>query len=153
WPRPGDRIIGGSYIKIKAEASDPDGWVSQVTFFAQTNAIGTVTNPPFTLIWAVEPLSERPPWTLTAVAVDNAGAVSESAAVGFVYLSTPPPSPVVEIVSPQDGALFAAPATFVFSAEVLASSGDNGPVEFFVDTNSVGVVNGDDGLTATTPPL
>src|SRR5262249_55044391 len=49
--------------------------------------------------------------------------------------------------------LFAAPATFVFSAEVLASEGDAGPVEFFVGTNSVGINDqtGDVGLARTTP--
>src|SRR5262249_48922913 len=139
WPKPGDLLVGGTLAKIKAEAIDPDGSVSQVRFFAQTNLIGTVTNSPFNFLWPVgDGLEPRPPWTLKAVAVDNAGATMESTAVKFIYSPYLPPMPIVEIVSPRTETLFAAPATFVFSAEVLASEGDAGPVEFFVGTNSVG---------------
>lgn len=48
--------------------------------------------------------------------------------------------------------MYPSPATFTFSAEVLASEGDTGPVEFFVGTNSVGIVDQGGVLTATTPP-
>jgi len=86
------------------------------------------------------------------VATDNLGATAEFTSVTLYASETLPVSPVVEIVSPRNGALFPAPATFTFSAEVLASEGDAGPVEFFVGTNSVGLVDGGPLLTATAPP-
>ena len=46
----------------------------------------------------------------------------------------------------------APPATLVFSAELLASTGDTGPVEFFVGTNSAGVVDPGGTFNATMPP-
>jgi len=90
---------------------------------------------------------------LTAVATDRSGAKFQSPPVEIGYSSTIPPLPVVEIVSPQNGAMLSAPATFIFGAEVLASvSGDAGPVEFFLGTNSLGQVDGGATLQATTPP-
>jgi hypothetical protein len=159
WPRSGDRwdhyFVACTFLKLKAEASDPDGSVAQVQFLADTNIIGTVTNPPFNLVWPLGMGAPPSPigWTLRAVATDNLGAKAESTGVRITYSGVLVPTPVVEIVCPRNGMLFAAPATFVFSAEVLASEGDAGPVEFFVGTNSVGVNDqtGQLGLTATTP--
>lgn len=90
---------------------------------------------------------------MKAVAIDDSGARSESNPVRVHYVIGAPPRPVLVIVSPSNGAIFAAPATFVFSAEVLASTAqDAGPVEFFIGTNSVGLVDAGALLTATTPP-
>ena len=59
----------------------------------------------------------------------------------------------MKITSPQPGAVLAAPATFCFSADLLSSSGDAGPIEFFVGTNSVGTVTqADTNFTVETPP-
>ena len=153
WPAPGDRFSAGTFIKIKAFATDPDGSVAQVQFFAQPELIGVVTNPPFNLLWQVE---QRGAFygslDLQAVAVDDLGAQTESAIVTVTYYTGAPPQPVLEIISPLDGAVFPAPATFDFSAELLASTGDTGPVEFFVGTNSVGLVHQGGWFSATTPP-
>src|SRR2546425_864429 len=89
---------------------------------------------------------------LLTVAVDDLGAQTESAIVTVNYYTGAPPQPVLEIISPPDGAVFQAPAAFVFSAELLASTGDTGPVEFFVGTNSVGIVDQGGWFSATTPP-
>jgi hypothetical protein len=155
WPRQGERFGSGTLLKIKAEASDADGSVTQVRFFAQTNVIGVATNPPYNVLWDVgirvdDP--DHPTWTLKAVAVDNLGASNESIPVTISYYTGAPPGPVVEMVSPRNGTLFAAPATFDFSAEVLASLGDTGPVEYFVGTNLVGVFDQVTNFSATTPP-
>ncbi|HYV32948.1 MAG TPA: Ig-like domain-containing protein, partial [Candidatus Binatia bacterium] len=157
WPHAGpswDHFLTRTLIKIKAEADDPDGSISQVEFFVLTNRIGVVTNAPFNLLWFVgEGVPLQPPlWTLRAVATDNLGAQAQSAEVRLGFSDTLPTMPVVEIVSPPSGTLFPAPATFVFSAEVLASDGDAGPIEFFVGTNSVGIVDNASCLTADTPP-
>jgi len=140
-------------IKIKADVTDPDGTVAQVQFFAKTNLIGVVTNQPFNLVWQVIlPGVNNGPLDLLAAAVDNLGAATESESVPVWYYTGAVPAPVVDITSPRDGGIFASPATFVFSAEVLASLGVVGPLEFFVGTNSVGLVDQGGFLTATTPP-
>jgi len=151
WPRQTNAFSVGIGMKIKANATDPDGSITQVQFWANTNAIGIVTNPPFNILWQVESAccTGYGTWDLKAVAMDNLGAKTESAPVTIRYYSGGPPSPVVEIVSPGDGILFAAHTTFLFSAELLAGL-DSGPVEFFVDTNSVGLVGAD--INAAAPP-
>lgn len=153
WPRWGD-MVSLSLIKLKADSSDEDGSIAQVQFFVETNLVGIVTNAPFNFLWEAGngvPIDERGYWTLKAVAIDNCGAKTESRLVRLYYCVGCPPFPVLQIVSPSNAALFAAPATFAFSAEVLASLWDTGPVEFFVGTNSVGIDTNRTILSAMTP--
>ena len=158
WPRSGlgsDRsFVLTTLIKIKVDATDADGFVSRVEFFVQTNLIGVATGPPFTLLWGVGVgVGRQPGWPLKAVAVDNLGARGESAIVPLTIRTGPPSSPVMEMISPREGAIFPAPASFEFSAEVLASAcGDAGPVAFYAGTNQVGLVSDPLEFRATTPP-
>lgn len=155
WPHNGDALAGLSPIKIKTEVSTNTGaCVTQVQFFAETNLIGTVTNAPFNLLWVVRlPGVDYVYFDLKAVAMDSFGRRAESAPVRPYYSTSLPLFPVVEMLSPRNGSVFAAPATFVFTAEVFASYGDAGPVEFFVDDNSVGVASSSEILSATNPPV
>lgn len=150
WPGQHASFGGGTVLKIKANAADVDGSITQVQFFADNHLIGVVTNAPFNLLWPIR--GDDPRVNLTAVAFDNLGGRTESRAV-LISWNLGPYSPAVEIASPANQTLLLAPATFVFSAEVLASVGDGGPVEFFVGTNSVGIVAGHAELAATNPPV
>src|SRR2546426_9565440 len=76
-PPPPDSLFSvGLMMKIKAEASDPDGSIDRVEFFAGTNMVGVATNPPYNVLWFISD-DVRGPWMLKAVAVDNAGARTE----------------------------------------------------------------------------
>ena len=79
-------------------------------------------------------------FALTAVARDSAGMSATSAPVN-VYFSLGPQYSVLAMTSPANEAVFAASDTIQISAELLASPCDTGPEEFFVGTNSVGIVN------------
>lgn len=65
----------GSSSTLLAAASDPDGVIARVQFYANGTLVGTSTTPPYKATWipAAEGL-----YRLTAVAVDNAGAASTS---------------------------------------------------------------------------
>lgn len=63
-------------ITLAATASDPDGAVAQVEFFAGPTRIGAATNSPYSLDWTAPAPGV---YTLTAVATDNEGAVTVSA--------------------------------------------------------------------------
>lgn len=139
-------------IRIKADAFDADGSINEVQFYVQTNLIGVVTEPPYNLFWQVDNRAEVGNWTLKAVAIDNEGARTESSPVTITYYTGRPPEPVLQILTPQDRAVLAAPATFDFSAELLSSSGDSGPVEFYVGTNLVERVERQERFTALTAP-
>ena len=110
-------------IRITAEASDPDGWVSGVEFFVDGQSIGLVLGgtwspdlplpadvvsdpdwrPPhhFQIVW------EHPtpgPHLLTAIASDNLGENAESSPVEVHLLEMPEPTVVHAIASDPEGA-------------------------------------------------
>jgi len=76
---------------IQAAASDSDGTVSRVDFFAGSTKLGSVANPPANFGFAVTNLAAGS-HTLTAVATDNLGATNTSAAVAIQVLT---PVPIV----------------------------------------------------------
>src|SRR5207302_10552764 len=76
---PPDGVILGLQgpVEIRAQVSDTDGTIREVQFFAGTNLLGIVTNPPYRLTWQYDrPDGERT--ALSAVAVDDGGATGVS---------------------------------------------------------------------------
>jgi hypothetical protein len=145
---------------LKAEASDPDGVVTQVQFWVETsfetNLLGVATRAPFTALWSFGEGAtidvHRGYWTVKAIATDDAGARSESGPVNMFYFTGVAPFPVVEMLFPKNRELVAAQAPFEFQAEQFASLGDTGPIQFFVGTNQVGSVDDGTPFSAATPP-
>ena len=135
-------------VKLKVDATVPDGTITEVRFYGGTKLLGTVTNPPFNLVWSVDVGR----WEIKAIAIDNSGAQTEATAGTIVGLTGRPPEAYVEIVWPPNGAMFAEPAAFDFAAEFLAGVGQTGPIDFLINGNWVGQDDGEGPLTATTPP-
>ncbi len=137
-------------IQMLAQAGDPDGSTVSVEFFAGTNDLGpgtpVVLDPPgvngvtglvYLFNWLNPPPGNYP---LTAVATDNGGASTTSAAVNIAVLQGPPTNlpPVVRIVSPANGTTFFAPVNIPFYAFAYDPNGSVESVEFFEGTNSLG---------------
>jgi hypothetical protein len=76
-PDAGAAAAPGYYL-IRAEASDADGKVSKVAYFANGALVGTVTAAPFMASWRDVPAGE---YDLTAVAYDDMGAHTTSEAI------------------------------------------------------------------------
>ena len=74
-PFPGTVFARGGDVAIAATASDPDGTVAFVEFFAGSNRLGTVAAPPFSLVWSNVPAG---PHVIQARATDDSGAQSDS---------------------------------------------------------------------------
>ena len=70
-----DTLIAPANITLTANASDSDGTIAQVEFYAGTYKIGTVTSAPYTFNWNNIAAGS---YTLTAKAYDNAGASTTS---------------------------------------------------------------------------
>ena len=70
--------IGPATINISATAADSDGTIAKVDFYQNGTLIGTDTTSPYSFSWTGV-ASGR--YNLTAVATDNAGAVTTSASV------------------------------------------------------------------------
>lgn len=151
WPIQGGFYSDDTYFKMKAEASDPDGRIAQVSFYANAELIGTVSNPPYNVLWRVGTLGIQVTY-LKAVAMDDKGATNESRSVRISLSGTRPVFPFVQIVAPSNGMMLPANHSFEFTAEVLTSRFDAGPIEFVVDQIPVGQAEGEPRLSAITPP-
>jgi phosphatidylserine/phosphatidylglycerophosphate/cardiolipin synthase-like enzyme/regulation of enolase protein 1 (concanavalin A-like superfamily) len=87
-PTSGFTTTAPATITIAASASDSDGTVSKVDFFANGTALGTSTSAPYSLGWSGVPAGT---YSLTAVATDNDAATKTSAAVSITVNGNNPP--------------------------------------------------------------
>jgi gliding motility-associated-like protein len=90
---------------ITANASDPDGTVKVVEFFAGTSKIGEDTSSPYSINWTTGPAGS---YNLTAKVTDDANNTATSTVV-VVKVVAPIPSnaePTVSITSPVNDARF-----------------------------------------------
>lgn len=80
----------GADVPLTVTASDPDGSVASVEYFAGNTSLGEVRLPPFNLVWSNAPAGAH---SLTARATDDSGAWTTSAprpirVGGFMLVST-----------------------------------------------------------------
>jgi RHS repeat-associated protein len=118
-------------ISVTANATDADGTVSQVQFFANGNPIGTAGAAPFTISWANAAAGS---YSLTAVATDNTGATTTSTAVAITVNTLP----TVSITAPTAGATFNAPANITVTATAADTDGTITKVDFFHGATLIG---------------
>jgi hypothetical protein len=83
-------VDSGSGISVSASATDLDGTVTNVQFFAGSTSIGSAVVSPWAVNWS-GPVSDS--YILTAQATDNSGATTLSAPVNLsLTVASPPPS-------------------------------------------------------------
>lgn len=132
-PSTGATFTAPVNLIVSASASDSDGTVSRVDFYAGTALIGSDSTSPFSATWNSTPLGTH---SLTAVAVDNAGASTSSAPVSVTIKSNQAPS--VSLTAPVQGATFAAPASINLTASASDSDGTIAAVDFYAGTALIG---------------
>ncbi|HKG12631.1 MAG TPA: Ig-like domain-containing protein [Pyrinomonadaceae bacterium] len=122
-------FVAGDNIQLAAEASDTDGAVTSVSFYANDTLLGTDSAAPFTFTWNKVRSGS---YALTAAAADDAGGITRSAAVNInVEALIGPPNAV--ITSPADLSTFVAPATIHVAADVTPNPDyDVTKVEFWL---------------------
>ncbi len=140
----GANVTLGTAIPIAAQASDPDGTISRVEFFADGVKIGESTASPYGMVWSGASVG---PHFITAVATDNAGASRISAAVGVTVV---PPvvanvPPAASWVQPAAGATPTLGTAITLTANASDSDGTVVKVDFYDGTALVG--------TAVTAPF
>jgi Big-like domain-containing protein len=131
-PANGATFTAPATINMAANASD-DGTVAQVEFFAGTTSIGVDTTSPYAATWNNAPAGT---YSLTAIARDNAGATTTSAARS-VTVSSSNQSPTASLTAPANGATFSAPASITVSATASDPDGTVARVEFFADSTTL----------------
>jgi hypothetical protein len=113
-------------ISLVAAASDANGSVSKVEFFAGTTLLGSDTTAPYTFTWSNVPAGT---YALTARATDNGGAVGTSAAASISVVANAPPQ--VLLTSPTAGQSFAYGVPIPLAATATDADGSIAKVEFF----------------------
>ena len=126
-------FVAPANVTITATASDPDGSITKVEFFAGVGLLGQDTTPPYTFNY--NNLTSGV-YVLTAKATDNLGGVRTSSAVSAVVTN----APTTSISSPANNAAFTTGSNIIISALASDSDGTVAKVEFLKD----GVVLGED---------
>jgi len=150
-PYPGAAYFAPATVSICAAASDPDGTVASVEFFDGMNSLGVVTSGTvvtnregiyelFCFTWNAVPTGS---YSLTAVATDNYGATSTSAAVPITVVTPPPPS--VQITTARNGETLYAPANIWICSLPRHFPDPVASVEYFSGTTSLGTVTNGPG--------
>ncbi len=126
-------VKAGTNLTLTATASDSDGSVRQVEFFASDASVGVDTNSPYSLVWSNAPFGD---YTLTAVATDNSGHTRTSAPVTLFVVTNF--APAVAITAPTNNAALGGPAEIMVMATATDSDGTVSLVEFFEGANKIG---------------
>lgn len=87
YPETNAEFIEGEHVIIVAEASDLDGTIEKVEFFANESKVGTITTAPYEIEWTASVIGS---FSLTAVAFDNDGNATTSQAVQLTITKAPP---------------------------------------------------------------
>ena len=120
-------------VLIQTDASDSDGNISRVEFFADATSLGEASVAPYSLTWSNVASGN---FVLTATVTDNDGTITASAPVNILISTNLPPT--VSILSPANETEFLAPATILISASASDPNGTISKVEFFEGANKLG---------------
>ncbi|MFO1304394.1 MAG: Ig-like domain-containing protein [Burkholderiales bacterium] len=159
-PQSGNAFGAGGTITLSATASDADGSISRIDFYAGATLIGSASAAPFAFAWPGVPAGT---YALTARAVDNRGAVGVSVPVNITVQALE-----ITITSPADGASIDADFVTVYgtfkappnsgvtvNGRVAATDGtnfhvNNFPLEFGSNEIAITVTTGEGQTMART---
>ncbi|HKW01637.1 MAG TPA: Ig-like domain-containing protein [Vicinamibacterales bacterium] len=132
-PTEGYSVKEPATITLEATASDSDGTVQRVVFYANGNPVGAATSSPYVATWTGVPAGS---YTLTAVATDDLFGTTTSAPVNISVFANAPP--MVTLSAPTEGATFTSPAVITVGAIASDSDGTIDSVAFFANGQAIG---------------
>jgi chitinase len=124
-----------------AAAPASDAGISQVQFFANGAPVGSATAAPYSINWSNVAAGS---YTVTATAIDNAGASVASAPVTITVTTATDIPPTVSILSPTNGSKFSVGTTIALTAAATDPDGTVARVSYYSGSTLVG--------SATTAP-
>jgi hypothetical protein len=149
-PTNNSRFLAPANLTLYARAIETGGTVATVTFVANSNILGVVSNASQTVYTNIstEPLFALPwsnvlagTYAVTAIATDLGGVSTTSAVVNITVTNPPPPIPLsISIYSPTNGQNFTAPASVSFHV-LVADSNFVKTVQYFSGTTNIGTVS------------
>ena len=129
-PTNGSAFENPATITLTADASDSDGAVTRVDFYAGGTPVGSDTSAPYTVLWPVDVTGT---YDLLARATDNEGAAAPSAPIIITVGDVSPnQAPTVALDSPPDGT-YQAPVTLTLSADAFDPDGTISEVRFYAN--------------------
>ena len=141
YPVSGDTFTLPTNIFVSANATNPNGTIARVEFYANNQLIGTDTSAPYLIVWN-NPAATN--YTLIAKSFDQNGAVTLSEPVNITIYPVPPPEPAPlpipppTLTSPTANQVFQAGESIVFNAVPGTSQYQVDRVEFYLDTTLIG---------------
>jgi regulation of enolase protein 1 (concanavalin A-like superfamily) len=132
-PSNGSSFMAPATTTVAAAATDANGSVARVDFYAGATLLGSDTSSPYSVSWSNVPAGT---YLLTAKATDNTGASTTSAGVSVTVKTNQ--APTVSLTSPSTGATFAAPASIALTASASDADGTVQKVEFYNGTTLLG---------------
>jgi hypothetical protein len=133
-PANGATYTAGANVTINANAADSNGTITKVDFYQGSTFIASDTSAPYSATWSNAAAGS---YALTAIAVDNGGASTTSAAVNVTVNGANQP-PTVSITSPANGATFTTGANVTVNATAADSNGTITKVDFYRGTTLIG---------------
>lgn len=122
-------FTAGQTINFTVTAADSDGTVARVEYYDGATKIGESSTAPFSFAWTGAATGAH---TITARAIDNAGAVATSGSLALTVNAVPANvPPTASITSPASGFKLNAPATINLVANAADADGSVATVEFF----------------------
>ncbi len=121
-------------VPLQATASDSDGSISKVEFYAGAKLVGTATTSPYNTTW---PNVDVGNYSIVAMAIDNSGSATASAPAA-ISVSPLNPSPSVTVTSPQANSIFPVGSNLTLTADASDVNGTVTQVEFFTGSTSIG---------------
>lgn len=123
--------LGQGLVTLAATASDSDGSILRVEFYADGGLLGSDDSAPYTLDWPATPGT----YALTAVAVDDDNATTTSDPVAVEIVNMPP---TVSISAPTEGSSLDVGSALNIVATASDSDGSVASVEFFLNGTPLG---------------
>jgi hypothetical protein len=123
----GGEFIAPANIILLATASDVDGTVTKVEFFANAIKIGETISSPYSFNWNNVSAGN---YVITAKAIDNSGLSTISQSLR-VQIGKPKRAPKIAITSPVNESTFKMESNIVFTADATDEDGSIKKVEFY----------------------
>ena len=145
YPTNGSKFTAPTNIDLVAIASESNGAIASVEFFANGSSLGMATNNPisvqpaniYRLSW-INPLPGS--YELKAKATDTNGVTTVSTAVNVTILSNTPPNlpPTISILSPANNSVFYGPTNISIAVQASDNDGQVSRVYFFKGSQVLG---------------
>ncbi|USD40533.1 chitinase [Vibrio sp. SCSIO 43135] len=125
-PQDNSVVLAGSLVTIEADASDTDGSIQQVEFFANNTSLGIVTQPPYNYDWSATTIGMN---TVRVVATDNESNTGESS----VNVNVSDQDLVVSLTSPTSGQTVGLGKNTVITADATSLTSSVKQVNFLLN--------------------